>query len=116
MCANLLLISAMASQARLLCRCRRRRLPVLRGPYRVPTGGGCRRERQGERSRHNARVEQALCAAGFGGEAKREASAKKPRALEVARGSAPVLSPRRRRSRAKGEEGNAPQPNYRAAP
>ena len=53
--------------------------PDFRGPYRVLTGGGCRRKRQGERSRLNAHIEQAPCAAGFSGEAKREASARKPR-------------------------------------
>jgi hypothetical protein len=63
---------------------------------------------------YNGRVEQALRAAGFGGKAKREASARKPRALEVARGSAPPLSLRGRRSRAKGRKEAHASPNYRA--
>ena len=84
---------------------RRSDLADLRVQLSGLTSGGCRRESQGEGSQHNARVEQALRAAGFDGEAKREA----PRPGGGAGQRASVVTARAPIAR-QGEKENARQP------
>jgi hypothetical protein len=86
-----------------VCRCRRRRFPRFPGPI----SGSDWRRMSSQTSRRAVSAQCPHRAGAVRGRVRRGGKARsvgKEAPLEVARGSAPVLSPRRRRSRAKGRK------------